>query len=413
MSNYNDPRKEWRALAALTDNKYGGYLTQLQNELFTQERVRVFDALQQAYLEYGQVSRDSVEKILGEFPTQLDVPTQVDLPPIIESLSTLAYRRSLRKCADDLIVLSENPQPTEDQAESIVNRLPSKAIVELDSSKAADRALQTILQKMNGTYRFIPTGFPQLDMSLEGEWPRNSVTLLGGLPGTGKSILAANCMLRGARDHGVNSRIIAYEMSAEAHWKRLWALVTGIDKSNIDSGNLTEEEFSKIHQASEYLKTLPVGVVHANKASIQGLINIMRRLRVEEGVEVFYIDHLQLIPNPPDMNRNDGLGVITKALDEFAKEHFCVVVLLTQLTKKDGGVTVRDSGNVTSVVETSMYLTTDSTDDIRQVTVRFEKNREGKLVPVPLLFDSPRMRFVDVSEKEKIAKIQGLKYGQS
>ncbi len=61
----------------------------------------------------------------------------------------------------------------------------------------------------------VATGFPSLDDMLEGGLPRNSVTLLSGSCGTGKSTFAMQFLYYGARDYGEAGVYITLEEDPE------------------------------------------------------------------------------------------------------------------------------------------------------------------------------------------------------
>ena len=49
----------------------------------------------------------------------------------------------------------------------------------------------------------LSTGIPNLDQILKGGLPRNSVNVIAGPPGTGKSILAQQMVFHNARAHDI------------------------------------------------------------------------------------------------------------------------------------------------------------------------------------------------------------------
>ena len=61
----------------------------------------------------------------------------------------------------------------------------------------------------------VPTGIPGLDAITNGGLPDARVTLLAGGSGTGKTVLALELLVRGARDRGEPAIFVAFEESAE------------------------------------------------------------------------------------------------------------------------------------------------------------------------------------------------------
>ena len=412
-STFIDTRLEWKGLSGLTSQKYDSYVSRTPEMFFTQERVQVLHAIKAAhstygYTEEGILSRESIEAMLGRYPAELDVPVNVDFVPVYDQLENLSIKRELYRKGQELIRISETAVPDIDQVASVFEEIPHTTTLNFDLDNGVQRYLDTFGRKYDNTYTYLNTGFPDLDMSLGGEWPRRAATLMGGLPGTGKSILAMNCMLNQAEQYGIPSALMAYEMSEEAHINRAIAKITQIPKNDLTVGAVSKEEKELVEHTANYIRNLPIKIVECRKIGLTALLSAMRTLRVKYGIETFYVDHLQLIPNPYGESRNEGLGTITHALDQFGKAQNCSVVLLTQLTEKlGGGIVVRDSGDVDSVVETFMYLSTDSKEDKRTVTMHFKKNREGQLIDCPFFFYGPFMTFLGTQQVKEIGKVNG------
>jgi KaiC/GvpD/RAD55 family RecA-like ATPase len=61
----------------------------------------------------------------------------------------------------------------------------------------------------------VPTGINGLDELIEGGFPRGSLILLAGNPGTGKTIFGMQFLCRGARDYGENGIYVSFAESKE------------------------------------------------------------------------------------------------------------------------------------------------------------------------------------------------------
>ena len=61
----------------------------------------------------------------------------------------------------------------------------------------------------------VPTGINGLDLLIEGGFPRGSLILLAGNPGTGKTIFGMQFLCRGARDYGENGIYVSFAESKE------------------------------------------------------------------------------------------------------------------------------------------------------------------------------------------------------
>ena len=56
----------------------------------------------------------------------------------------------------------------------------------------------------------VPTGINSLDALIEGGFPRGSLILLAGNPGTGKTIFSMQFLFKGAEDYGESGIYVSF-----------------------------------------------------------------------------------------------------------------------------------------------------------------------------------------------------------
>jgi KaiC/GvpD/RAD55 family RecA-like ATPase len=71
--------------------------------------------------------------------------------------------------------------------------------------------------------RFTPTGIETLDNVLGGGFPRNSLIVLTGNPGTGKTVFSASFLYRGVVDYGENGVYVSFAESRKAFHENMKA----------------------------------------------------------------------------------------------------------------------------------------------------------------------------------------------
>lgn len=64
--------------------------------------------------------------------------------------------------------------------------------------------------------RSVPTGIKGLDNVLGGGFPRNSIIIVAGNPGTGKTIFSAQFIYCGATEYGENGVYVSFAESRES-----------------------------------------------------------------------------------------------------------------------------------------------------------------------------------------------------
>lgn len=398
VSVHLDTILEWRLLAALTDSKFYDYIYRVAPALFTLERVKIFDSIRQCHMVYGSVTPEGIANFYGkECPTELDVSVIQDIQPIIDRLHTIAVRRQLKEKARRLELIADGDTLTLDVVQQELEFQPIMQDEDPDIASGGQLLLANYKKKKDKTYTYISTGIPTLDSYMRGEWPIG-FTILGALSGTGKTALSLQSMLEMAR-MGIPSMMINLEMEKDALVERMAANIAGIDGMDIAAAELTDEEEARLEEAVNYVNTLPIKMICNSDLDVAQIIGHIKEW-ASKGYKVFFVDHLQLIKSSND-NRNNALGDIAWALKIIANKLKIRVVVLTQLTKKDGGYEVRDSGEVRPKAETFFILTTDSDSDRRVVTVEFEKNRNGKLGSFPLVFEAKYQRFIDNYARQK------------
>lgn len=387
---------EWKALSGFFDDANLFWLDRIKPDLFTNERSAIFSAIKKAYVVYGSITVETIQACYErDLPSQLFIPVAPNIEATIDELTRLAKKRHLLKLAQDITILAQTYDPDLEQVQNVVSFSP--VIDNRDSTvgEGVTKFLTSLYHKQNGLYRFISTGFGKLDLVLGGEWKRKAVTLIGALPGTGKTALACDSMLRMARQ-GNASLFISLEMPKEDLVSRLVSNMAQVDGDYLALGTLDEQEQQKVEHAAQELSKLPIYIIDTDVYTYLDVVAAIKQ-NLQHGIRTVFIDHLQMFRT--DINtRNSALGDIVEGLKELAKAYDLSIVILTQLTKKDGGYSVRDTGNAEAITDVFILLSTDSDTDVRIVDLAFKKHRGGKLGGFPLKFLSKYQQFLDGEE---------------
>lgn len=394
VNTHLDSSVEWKALAHFLDPKFFDWIYRCSAELFTNGRAEVFDAIRQSHMTYGIVTPESIEEFLGkQSPAELDVPISNNIDVLINRLINVSVRRQIKEKARQLEAIADGATIDIDNIHSILEFVPVMQEQDASIVPGTQEFLADLNRKIEGTYKFVSTGFQSFDVSLSGEWPVG-LTLLGALPGVGKTTIAFQSMVNMAIREGTPSLIFSMEMSKKRLVARAVANLADIPLNKIKIGDLTTTERESVEHWTNYINDLPIYVVSMPAMNVSQIIGYMREY-MNKGVKVFFIDHLQCIISEIE-NRNNALGAIARALKAVADKNGLRTILLCHLTKKEGGrLEVRDSGEVQGVAETFITLSTDSKDDLVRVEVAFEKNRDGDTRPFPMMFNKPMQRFID------------------
>lgn len=194
--------------------------------------------------------------------------------------------------------------------------------------------------------------------------------------------------------NGDASLFFSLEMSQRQLMSRWISNKLSIDNSELRMGAVDAERLGEIETAVNEINSLPLYVIDEPGLTVYNMLPIIREYVLKHGIKVVFIDYLQIIKLNSD-DKNKELGEVAVQLKASAKKYDIHVCLISQKNGKDGVWGVRDSGEVPAVLDECINLVNDgTTGDVRNITIQFVKNRNGKLGDTPVMFDGRYMRFV-------------------
>ena len=172
-----------------------------------------------------------------------------------EAISDLA-----NKSADDI-------QEILSQAEASLYAVSSGSqhsdMVSLESLLSDAFEKMSYLHQNKGELRGIRTGFKDLDKMTAG-LQKSDLIVLAARPAMGKSTLAQNIAYNVAMREGKSVLFFSLEMSNSQVVDRMISEASGVDSWNIRTGNLTQEDFSKISDTMGEMSEIPIKIGRAH-----------------------------------------------------------------------------------------------------------------------------------------------------
>ena len=270
------------------------------------------------------------------------LPTSVHLEHYADIVSRLSLMRRLLGAAEQIAALAHAADPDVDavlsKAEHILLRLRhgERARDFVHIRQVLDQYFEEtdFGSRVRGEYSgHVPTGFPMLD-DLLGGLQRSDLIILAARPSIGKSSLAISIARNAAVDHGRNVAIFSLEMGKEQLVQRLLSGETGVDSKRLRLGMLTDEEETKIIQASSVLSEAPIYLDDSSTLRVAEMWSKARRLHYEKGIDLLIIDYLQLIHGEGKTeNRVQEVSDISRSLKGLARELNCPVIAVSQLSR--------------------------------------------------------------------------------
>lgn len=301
----------------------------------------------------------------------------------------LAIRRQLIGIGEEItgtaqkVEVGEDPKDQIVQAEQRLYQLAEAGRVE-GGFQSFLRALTTAVQSASAAYHRdgnlagISTGISDLDRTLGG-LHNSDLLILAGRPSMGKTALATNVAFniarawkQGQKPDGTTGTInggsvgfFSLEMSAEQLATRILAQEAQVSSHKLREGSLTEEEFRRFVEASKTLQSVPLYIDDTPAVPISQLAARARRLKRQHGLDVLFIDYLQLVrPATAKDSRVNEVSEITQGLKAIAKELDIPVIALSQLSrqvesredKRPQLSDLRESGSIEQDADAVMFV---------------------------------------------------------
>ncbi len=350
------------------------------------------------------------------------VPTSAHAEHYGKIIKEAATKRALMKAASKLAELSmdEGTEVLEllDKAEfevfAITQNSSSKSFVPLKDALSATFDRMDELHKSGDGMRGIPSGYKDLDATLSG-FQRSNLVILAARPSVGKTSFALNIAANIALTTKKAVGFFSLEMSVEELSDRMVVSLADIDAWKYKTGKLNDDEFNRLSEAMGVLYEAPIYIDDTPGISMLEMRTRARRLQVEHGLDILFVDYLQLAKSRNLENRVQEVSEISQGLKNIARELKIPVVALSQLSrsveqrgeKRPQLSDLRDSGSIEQDADIVMFLYREDDDAYEaaannggmNVALDIAKHRNGALKSIKLFFKGDRMKFFQRDEK--------------
>jgi replicative DNA helicase len=182
----------------------------------------------------------------------------------------------------------------------------------------------------------VTSGFADIDDYTAG-FQKGNLIILAARPAMGKTSLALNMALFGAREEQSPVAVFSLEMTKQELVERLISSDAGIDASKLRRGAIEGKDWERIGNSIGRLNELPLYLDDSGAVTVSEIRSRLRRLKSTHGLAICYIDYLQLV-RPSTMggrnvNRNEELSEICRTLKATAKDLEIPIIALAQLNR--------------------------------------------------------------------------------
>lgn len=349
------------------------------------------------------------------------VPTSAHAEAYAELVAQKAVRRRLIKASGEISELGYNEdtstQELLEQAEaelfSVSDQSLKQDLVSIESilTESFDRMEE--LHRNKGALRGIRTGYHDLDNMTAG-LQKSDLIILAARPAMGKTTLVTNLAYNVATIAKEPVLFFSLEMSKEQLVDRMLADASGVDAWNIRTGNLSDDDFSKISEAMGELAEAPIYIDDTPGMTVLEMRTKARRAMHEKPLGLIIIDYLQLMQGNGNSNGNrvQEVSEISRGLKLIARELNVPVIALSQLSRSVESrspqipqlADLRESGSIEQDADIVMFIYREAyynpeTERENITDLIIAKHRNGPTGKVELYFHPERLRFMSLDRK--------------
>jgi len=270
-----------------------------------------------------------------------------------------------------------------------------------------------MLSKHHGTLRGVSTGFKDLDNKLSG-LQKSDLVILAARPGMGKTSLALDIARNVAVLENKPVGLFSLEMGKDQLADRLIAATGNIDSWHLRTGQLKDDDFSRIQQAMGILSEAPIYINDVGSVNMLQIRAMARRLQSSKGLSLLIIDYLQLMePLNRFASPVQQVTENSRALKILAKELNIPVLVLSQLSRavesrippiprlsdlRESGAIEQDADVVMFIYREDVYNENSLKPGIAQLII--DKHRNGATGTIDLYFEKQRASFRNLDKSE-------------
>ncbi len=349
------------------------------------------------------------------------VPSAGNIRRYAEIVRERSILRKLVSASDEISTAAFNPmgRPVAtilDESEQRIFNIGEEGARNRQGFQAMDTLVVALLDRVQemadnpNDVTGVPTGFYDLDRMTAG-FQAGDLIVLAARPSMGKTALAINIAEHVALNEGLPVAVFSMEMGAAQLAVRIVGSIGRIDQTHLRTGKLTDEEWPRLTEAIEKLRTISLHIDESAGLTSSELRANARRLSRQCGkLGLIVVDYLQLMSGSNSSegeNRATELGEISRGLKMLAKELQCPVMALSQLNrsvesrpdKRPMMSDLRESGAIEQDADIIMfiyrdeYYTKDACKEPGVAEIIIAKQRNGPTGVVKLAFLKPITKF--------------------
>jgi replicative DNA helicase len=356
---------------------------------------------------------------------QMNTPSAANAQHYAELVREKAQQRRLIAVAgeivDDAYIATDDVVGLIDEAERKINQIGDER--KIDSVSPLQRLLLNeadILEQRGetrGQFNGLETGYKSVDVVLQGLQP-NSLTIVGARPAMGKTAFGLGIAVHVGAVVQRPALYFSLEMSRQELAERILASTARIDSSKLRTGDLSDADWNRAHDAFGFLQSAKVFIDDNPALTVMDVRARARRIKQQQGdLGVVIVDYLQLMSSRGRAeNRQVEVSEMSRSLKILARELSCPIIALSQLSRKleersdkrpmmsdlrESGALEQDADVVLFLYRPEQYGEV-ANDKKSEAEIIVGKNRNGPTRTAYLTWRGEFARFDNVTEAREI-----------
>ncbi|WP_017653118.1 replicative DNA helicase [Fortiea contorta] len=275
----------------------------------------------------------------------------VNIDALAELVMDKYLRRQLIKAGNEIVHLGYE---TETELPVILDRSEQKIFQlshqSLGSNTEHNSAINiAAYEELESKSPIYPTGLFELDKLMVG-FEGGTLTIVGGRPSMGKSLIASFLALQMILLHNLPVIIFSLEMTKKQLEYRLWSLISVVNaykdfellplkcdrirRHRSGSEPLNEWELRSIAKIVAIASELPLYINDSRGITVSGIASECRQVKAKEGkLGLVVVDYLQMMAEDSGGNRSYELGDVARGIYKMAGEIEVPVLALSQISR--------------------------------------------------------------------------------
>ena len=260
-----------------------------------------------------------------------------------------------------------------------------------------------VIQEAGTDITGVRTLYSDLDRMTAG-FQKGDLIIVAARPSMGKTALALNVALNSASVTPGSIAIFSIEMPAEQVATRMLAARSKVDIQKLRTGNLNDEEWSRVNEAVQQLKKQNFYIDDTPGIKVSEMYAKARKLAQDEGLYMIVVDYIQLIQaTGKSESRQQEVSEISRKLKAMARELNVPVIAVSQLSRsvesrqdkrpmlsdlRESGALEQDADLVLFLYRDAYYNRDEHLNEEREdVELLIAKHRNGPTGNIKLAFE--------------------------